>query len=312
MDTRILPTSNVPKILWNNEVLHCPPVLSERYVASLTREGLLEQARHGTTADDIHGGQSSEETRRHFTHRFGVSVGRVQFVTIDPRDLFRSVSNALLSSFAEGPVALLDLPCGSGAATCSLISCLVELRKSAVLPQLPLSIVATGADYSAEAVRIAGDLVNSLTGIAAQHAITVQWNSQVWDATRTDQTARLVDNWFGRSPAGAEHFVLISNFSGALSTEQIFGPVMHSLEHIVSRLHDRKSTVVWVEPASLTAQRRVLPRILEYFRRWIPWVSPETSPGSPIPTAEYQVCHPVTQLIHSSSVAVQQFHRTGQ
>ena len=285
MDTRILPTSNVPKILWNNEVLHFPPVLSERYVASLTREGLLEQVLKGTTADDIHGGQSPEEARLHFTHRFGVSVGRVQFVTIDPRDLFRSVSNALLSSFSEGPVALLDLPCGSGAATCSLISCLVELRKNAVLPQLPLSIVATGADHSAEAIRIAGDMVNSLAGIAAQHAITVQWNSQVWDATRTDQTARLVDNWFGSSPAGAEHFVMVSNFSGALSTEKIFGPVMHSVEHIVARLHDRKGTVVWVEPASSTATRKVFPLIAKYFRTSINWFSPETLPVSPIATA---------------------------
>jgi hypothetical protein len=161
-------------------------------------------------------------------------------------------------------------------------------------------------------MRIAGDMVNSLAGIAARYGITVQWRSQVWDATRTDQTAHLVDNWFGSSPAGAEHIVMVSNFSGALSAEQIFGPVMHSVEHIVARLHDRKGTVVWVEPASSTATRKVLPRILEYFRTWIGWSSPEPPPGAQIATADYQVCQPVTQVIHRSNVAVQRFHRTGQ
>lgn len=307
---RILPITEVPRPLWNADVLYCPAYLVQQYDACLSRHGLLEEARLGTSRENIHGGPGTEETRIHFAHRFGVSVGRVEFVAIDPRDVFRFASNALLSSFSEGRVALLDIPCGTGAATCSLASCLLELRRHFVLPRLPLTIAALGADVSESALGIAAEMIEGLREPLEQQGILMQWDAEIWDATRGDHTARLVDRWFALNPLEGEYFVVVSNFSGALSVGSILDEVTPCLEHILARLHNRKSTVLWIEPASVSARERLIPKIWDFFKRRIPWFSSSVSADSPIPFAEYNVCQPIRKVIHPSGVAVQRFHRT--
>jgi hypothetical protein len=307
---RLLPIQRIPLELWQNGLLRIPAHLNTAYVGHLHWLGLLNNSTD-ISESEVYGGDTLEQTHDHFAKRFAVSAGRTEYSVLGPCDDFESLSEAFLSTFSDGHVALLDIPCGTGAMSCALIATLTKLRANNVVPRLPLTISICAGDYSPEALRICASMLTELVVPASAQGITIHWETNEWNAIRSDQTARLIDRWFAISPNATEHFVVVSNFSGALHNAGTFESFSPCLEHVLARLHDRQSTVVWIEPATNSARRGLFIRLLDLVTRRIGWFSNRSSATSQsFIEARYRIEHPLNRTEIPTTVAVNRFERT--
>lgn len=306
---RVLPITAIPNALWHNSTLFLPASLISAYASELDSRGLLEIATKRTDKKEIHGGSSDAETLEHFSFRFAVSVGRVEFVAIAPDEKFAEISDALMSTFSEGHVALLDIPCGTGSCLAAILSTLITLRAAKVVPTLPLTISVMAGDTSPKALEIYESTISRLLPLLQLQAISVNLILEKWDATRGDDTARLVDRWYKLAEGAEEYVVCISNFNGALIGAGLLDAFTPCFEQILGRLYNKKSTLLWVEPATSSAKEKLFPRIAAFLRKRIPWFTSTTGVDEPI-TARYQTKSPLDGFVHGSSVQVQRFKRT--
>lgn len=306
--TRVLPVSAIPRSLWRDSTLFLPAQLASAYLSELEDRDLLESAKKGTSEKEIHGGIDDAATLKHFSFRFAVSVGRVEFVAIAPDEKVSEVSDALMSTFSEGHVALLDIPCGTGASLGAILSTVLALRKAKVTPTLPLSISVVAGDASPKALEIYDSMISRLQPELQLQAITVSVVLELWDATRSDHTARLVDQWFALSTDAEEYVVCISNFNGALIGAGILDSFTPCFEQILGRLYDKKNTVLWVEPETASAREKLFPRIAKFLKARIHWFTSTSKVEGPI-SATYQTQNPLDAYVHGSGVQVQRFER---
>lgn len=307
--TRVLPISAIPESLWHDSTLFLPELVASAYSSELEDRGLLESAKKGTSDKEIHGGFDEAATLKHFSFRFAVSVGRVEFVVIAPDENLSEVSDALMSSFSEGHVALLDIPCGTGASLGAILSTVLALRKAKVMPTLPLSISVVAGDASPKALEIYDSMISRLQPELQLQAINVSLVLERWDATRSDHTARLIDRWFALSEGAEEYVVCISNFNGALIGAGILDAFTPCFEQILGRLYNKKSTVLWVEPATASAKEKLFPKIAAFLKKRIQWFASASKAVGPI-AATYQTQNPLDKYVHGSGVQVQRFERT--
>lgn len=304
----VLPAELIPVELWSDSVLRLPTTAAECYGHELTALGLLTQAKAGTDKKSIHGGCGAAETLEHFTYRFSVSAGRLEFSALAPDSGLALVSDALLSSFADGHVTLLDIPCGCGSTAIALLATLNTLRSKGSLPTLPLTVTVMGGDCSQKAIEIYDSMMTRIKPLVASTGIEINWFVEVWDATRADSTASLIDKWFMASAGAGEYVVCIANFSGALTHAGNFEAFSPNLEQILGRLHDKKSTLVWLEPSGATVKEKLLPRIVDFLKKRIAWFFPHSG-SSEFMSSNYKMTDPVNGKIFDSGVEVQRFVR---
>ena len=151
-------------------------------------------------------------------------------------------------------------------------------------------------------------MLSALVEPASTEGIHLSLATSDWDATQTDVTARLIDEWFMRSQQAEEFVVLVSNFSGDLKNATTFDSFSPSLEHILARLHGKRSTLLWVEP-EMKSTPGFLRRLTGFFsalikRFRVPWES-----KAPDLAARYQIAHPLKQHVHDSNVTILNFTR---
>lgn len=305
---RILSPDQIPRSLWAEEILRLPSDLVQAYKDQLACEGLLLAAATKPGKKEIHGGPSVAESDEHFAHRFSNSSARAEFVTLSPDPNLGPVSDALLSTFSEGPVALLDIPCGTGAATSTLLTTLAVLRSENVMPRLPLSISITGGDLSPSAMSIYEGMLERLRPTLRLAGIEIDFCGVEWDANLGDQTSKLVDRWFEQSEGAEEFVVCVSNFSGALSAAAAMEKFSPCFNQIVARLYNKAATVVWLEPDS-QAQRKVFKFLTDYLHVFLPSFF-GAGPLDSTLSAKYKTEDPITSKVYSSAVSVLKFRRT--
>jgi len=227
--------------------MHLPKEFWEIYESKLKSLNLYEEACAGSKDSKIHGGQTPADTNKHFTHRFPNSALRVQVAITDPQEILQSIPDQIRATFANGHVKVLDLACGTGAGSISLLISLHVLRQARIVPTLPLNIAILGADYSAHALQIFSDLIVDLADVLATSGINVSLHTLGWDASEIPQTDDLCTYWFKDKSDGEERFVLISNISG--SKESGFKEIFEkSIDHVAARISNCTSTLLWVEP----------------------------------------------------------------
>lgn len=243
-----LPQQLVPRELWHQSVLRLPSELTDIYRAVLEEEQLLAAAQSTASLGRSIGGQSAADTRKHFATRFGVSAARTEFSTLNANGGMENISDALLAALCGGEVNILDAPCGAGAASASMIATLLALRRTRTIPRFPLRIRILAADHSEEARRLCGKVLGQLQRIADEDGLSIGYECVGWDATSSYATTLLLDRWLQDQHQTLMHVVLVSAFSGALSTADTFEQFRPSLEQILARLEQRRAVVVWLEP----------------------------------------------------------------
>lgn len=306
MTMRVLPTNSIPQELWIDNKLIFPENLTEAYKTQLKSLNMLEKAIEGKPdKKKPHGGVSDEETIEHFAYRFPTSGGRIEFLTISPERDTIEISNAILSTFSQGNVSVLDIPGGTGATICSLLTTLALLREKEIIPMLPLTIKIMCGDISVKAMDIYNEIIMGISPYLEKHGIMVVYSSMVWDATRNDQTAELVDNWFELSNSSSEYVIFVSNFTGALSNNAMFESFAPSLSQITARLYNKKYTLVWIEPKKRSTDS-FFKKLFKHALIALPWLNRN---DDNVTGLHYKMVNPLNKTEYPSGVIVKQFNR---
>lgn len=182
----------LPTSLWTGEVLRLPPLLAQSYLACLEAHNLLDCAEGPRPDPAPIGGYSQEQTDLHFAHAFDGSVARVELALIDPAHEVATTSATLIRFLSGGSLCLVDVPCGAGAASLSLICTICELRSAGILPRLPLNIHIIGGEISDPARAYANELLNSLKAAWSAEGVFVTQDLTHWDVLSSVSNGELV------------------------------------------------------------------------------------------------------------------------
>jgi len=295
--------------LWDGTLLYLPEQLVTAYENELVKHGQLEIAKAGTTDKNIHGGITPTETLKHFALRFAVSAGRPQYVLLDPLELLESIPDALLTTFSQGHVAVLDVPCGVATSTLSLLLAIAYLRQAGVLAHVPLTVSVTGGDYSPTALSIADSMLAQVASYMSSQAITINWQMKQWDAFSAVSAAALVDEWFTHAATASEYVVIVANFSGALTEANKFEEFKPCLESIVARLYNRNATILWIEPATTKAQKLLSDWLPTFFGKRLGAFILKKILGGKSKQAGYSMRNPLSTNDFKTDVVVQRYVR---
>lgn len=241
-----LPATSLPATLWRKGKYYVSRHLQSVYVKQLTEKGLLTIASTPYNEKKVHGGETLEETTKHFCHRFCTSVIRIQSVVLDTQKTFGEIPRDIIHTFASHKVLFLDIPCGTGAAGLAVISVIHELRLAGLIPMLPLEINILAGDFSQSAMDIYQSQMEDLLLKVRGTGIHVTLKTMLWNALELPSTHELCLEWERMALHSIERFVLVANFSGA-GTKQ-FDKLKEAFRHIAVRVSHQNATLLWVEP----------------------------------------------------------------
>jgi hypothetical protein len=295
---------NLPQTIWSEFTLFLPDSLALSYRTLLERRGLYDSAlRTERSSRGPIGGESIDATYDHFTQRFAVSATRLEYIACDPKETFYTAAHDLHISFGTGSIAVLDVPCGAGASIFGFLCTLAELRKHGTLPRLPLNISIVAGDCSTTALELYKDLVELISPELSKQGILITYQTQEWRAEEPITSAGIVDEWFAMSPMASEYYVFICNFSG--ESKLHFHNFERSFQHIAERLHNKKSTMLWVEPGSMRSARGFFSKLFNLFRK-ITWFR---DAEKAIPQDEYEWFCPIKREKFPAHVMLLRYRR---
>ncbi|RYF48473.1 MAG: hypothetical protein EOO38_10020 [Cytophagaceae bacterium] len=299
---RVLAPEHIPNSLWTDNHIVLPPALVDAYRSELISRELYDRALTRSAATSV-GGATEEETDEHFTQMFVNSASRVLYALLSPCNTFNEASDTLIASLSYGNVGILDIPCGTGAMSATMIGLLIELRQSNVLPKLPLTLTVCAGDFSAPSRSVCLSLLDRLVDEASSVGITLRHSVHHWDALDHQDTAALIDEWFSATETTADHLVTILNFSGEMHKADVFDKFSPSINNMLGRLYSRKGAVIWLEPGTNQA-RKALRKNFNAFLDYVPFLSKlkHRYTGVQRRFAEYDVRDPLTDAKFPSQV----------
>jgi hypothetical protein len=295
-------TFHFTELVEQDGTLHLATILCDAYRNELQARGLLETAAEGSLEKAIHGGQSPEETLKHFTFRFPTSSARIVCVLVDPSGDFGALPANVFQSFSNDRISVLDAPCGAGAGLLALLTTLAVAREKKRVPRLPLTVSVVGADISQTALDIYTGLAARITPLLANEGIYLELSTELWDATQADQTSRLCDRWLDRHFDANEYFVLVGNLSGV--GDELAESFKRSFHHITERIANIRSTILWVEPIIKLKLLQVIAGIFSF----APWLKRPTNLSSAA-SSRFRWWQSVEQKHLNGSVTVDRFAR---
>jgi hypothetical protein len=255
MSQRLLPIDAIPTDLWQkpSDLLRLPAQLSTAYRAKIEALGLIDVATCYGDEDGPAGGMTDEDTKKHFARRFSASCGRVQLAVLDPKDDLSSASDLIINSFAGGKVALLDAPCGAGAAFASVLATIASLRRASCIPSDPLEVNIVGGDLSPYALGLSRDLHDALQDSLAEVAISSTFTAVDWNARDKQKTVELLRAWVHACTGVRTRFAVTANFSDFLGNGGNFKECRLHLEDIFRWADTPGARFAWFEPQTKSA-----------------------------------------------------------
>jgi hypothetical protein len=256
MADRLLPPSTIPTSLWNaaRALLRLPGALSATYVAEIEARRLREKALEFEPDSGPVGGISLADTELHFATRFSGSSGRAMLALLDPKSELGSASDRIIGALAGGKVALLDVPCGTGAGSAALLATIAALREQDAIPAHPLEISVLGGDKSEHARKIASSVWTRLSPVLTTQGITFSHEVVDWDVKDAESTTSLLSKWVSLGHDARLHFVLASNFSGFLGHGGNLKQAQAQLDQIFQWAGVKAAQIVWIEPQTNAAE----------------------------------------------------------
>lgn len=246
---RLIQVKDIPPSLWSEEkqTLTLPEHLTNAWKNLLTLNRLEEQALEKAPAG-FTGGMNKEDTDKHLAWRYTGSCGRVVMTCLDPKAQLSEVSDAYAKTFAANRVLLVDVPCGSGAGTVSIITTLIELRLSGVLPRLPLTLTIVAADISEHALEYCSKQLEHLAPLALEQAIEIVYERRWWDVTDKVSTADLIERLNILNQYCDSRMLLLTNFTDFLEKEKKWKAAEAQFEQLFIHSRGNFSTAIWIEP----------------------------------------------------------------
>lgn len=296
MSDRLIKVADIPNGLWQSKegLLSLPVDLCSLYREQLELKGLLTVALSATLDEGPVGGMSLEDTKKHFATRFSGSCARVQLAVLDPKDDLQNASDLFLKTFSGGKVGLLDIPCGAGAASASLLTCVAALREQSVLPREPLYVWLLGGDNSDFARAYADECFAKLRPCLEKQAIYLQYKTVFWDVLDADSNTALLHGWMVWARDCQKYFAIAANFSGFLHGANNFDKAKAQLGEVLRWAGELNASVMWLESQKNEVTEGFLPRWLKWFgirlpKKFIGKASPEDIVGK----SEAKCHHPI-------------------
>ena len=247
---RLLDPVMLPPSLWErtSETLVLPKALAAAYEAVIDRWGLRELALSRDSDNPPVGGISQEQTNKHFAQAFDGSVARTQLALLDPGNKAIRASNSFIRSLAGNRVALVDAPCGAGAAALAFLANIAALREHDVLPREPLDIHVIGAEISEPARNYANELFIELRAFLEGQAIFVESEFIPWDVTDTLSNTDLVTRMTIAAANCDKTFLVIANFNAFLIRGGKFKKAIPQIAELLRYCSGESSAAIWIEP----------------------------------------------------------------
>lgn len=252
---RIIPVELICSTLWSGMHLSMTTELADAYIRRLDSLELLEMAADQTQAHGAPGGVDDDSTDKHLALRFTNSVGRNLCAILDPHSSLHDVSNSILSPLLGDKVLLVDAPCGAGASGLALLDSIRELRAKKVLVALPLSVHIVAGDISGRAREHYRHLFNEMTAGLADMQIYAELSECEWDVSDVASNAEFVDHTVEAAAKQGRALVIASNFSHAMTDEDLSDSFKQFLSQIVGRLAPWPTNICWIEPTSNKAKK---------------------------------------------------------
>ena len=246
--TRLIPVKMIPSSLWSKDILRLPPQLVSCWEMLLDKYQLRAKAMTKAPKGDVEGGITEEETNNHLAWRFTGSSARVMLTMLDPRQELPLISDAFARTFSGNKVFLADLPCGSGAASISILSVLCELRKQGKIPRMPLHIIIVGGEISPYAQNHAKEALGLITNELESQAITVEFDIIDWDVCEESSNADLIRQLTLKSHKCLAKLLIVSNFSGFLQRQGKWDEAKKQFDQIFQYTQGDNSIAIWIEP----------------------------------------------------------------
>jgi hypothetical protein len=248
--TRILPPEDLPDTLWHrdSQELHIPPALADAYRRAVADHQLWELSTTRSSGDSPVGGLSKQDSDTHFAQAFSGSVARAELAVLDPKGEIVHVADAFARVLAGGRVALLDAPCGAGAASLAFLTTVAELRACGVLPRLPLEVTLVGGELSDHARAYADELLQQLHPLLQEQGIRVHHTLSPWDACCSMSTTALMQTFLQGLLPTTPRLVIVANFSGFLARESKQKAAEPQLGELFRYSGGLTSTAIWIEP----------------------------------------------------------------
>jgi hypothetical protein len=266
---RLISKELIPHTLWNKglSVLYLPPELVLGWKSLLEKNNLLEKALT-SAPEGFEGGMSKEDTDNHFAWRFTGSVARVMLSILDPKEELQEISDAFTKFFSGNRVFLADLPCGSGAASLSILSVYSELRKQGVIPREPLDVVILGGEISKYAQCYANDGFVLLRKELEEQAITVKFEIMDWDVCDRYSNASLIQQLILSRQECSAKVLIMANFSGFLQRDKKWKDAQGQIEELFRFNLGHDSVALWIEPqrSEVVKASGFMPRLIEWFK----------------------------------------------
>jgi hypothetical protein len=267
---RLIPVEVIPNSLWSKEdfTLYLPPQLISSWVKLLEKYDLKEKAMT-PNYQGFEGGISQEDTDNHLAWRFTGSSARVMLAVLDPLQNLSEISNEFTRLFSGNKVFLADLPCGSGAASLSILSIFCELRKKGIVPRTPIHIVIIGGEISVFAQRYAKEILNYLVNELAEQAITIEVNIIDWDVCDNFSNTELVKKLKLTSQKCSKKLLFIANFSGFLEGDNKWPEANNQFEKLFQYSENTNVMILWIEPKTnkVINNNGFFPRLVKWFRK---------------------------------------------
>lgn len=268
--SRLVPKEMIPDSLWNSKLstLHLPPQLISSWVLLLDKCGLRGRAMEPAPEGFV-GGRSKDDTDNHLAWRFASSAARVMLTMLDPDEDLAEIPDAFTRIFSGNKVFLADLPCGSGAASMSILSVLCELRKQSRLPRMPLTVAIIGGEISKRAQDHANEAMRSLATELANQAITVEFEAIDWDVCDPFSNTDLIRRLTLKSQNCPAKLLVLANFSGFLQKEGKWKEAQKQFEELFRHSREENSIALWIEPRMnvVIAQGGFMPRLIAWFKK---------------------------------------------
>lgn len=267
--SRLIPKELIPNTLWDTEssVLHLPSLLVSGWKTLLEKNGLLDKAK-AQAPEGFEGGMSKEETDNHFAWRFTGSSARVMLSMLDPKQDLYEISDVFTKFFSGNRIFLADLPCGSGAASMSILSVYCELRKQMLVPREPLEVVITGGEISKFAQCYANEGLTLLINELEEQAITIEFEIMDWDVCDPFSNAQLINHLTLRSQDCSAKVLVLANFSGFLQRNKKWNDAQKQINELFRFNLGETSVALWIEPNrnDVTKDGGFIFRLIDWFK----------------------------------------------
>lgn len=306
---RLIPKQLIPITLWNEQdsVMYLPQRLIASWETLLDSYDLREKA-VTIAPKGFAGGRGEEDTKNHFAWRFTGSCARVILTMLDFNEDLGEISDAFAQAFSGNKVFLADLPCGSGAATVSILSILAELRRQNLVPRMPLEITIVGGELSQHAINIAKEMVGSLIEELEAQAITIEFEALEWDVCDRISNTDLIKQITLKAQNCAAKLLILANFSDFLEKESKWQDAKEQFDELFRYSRDKNSIALWIEPRKNNVVKGFIPRVRKWFEKVFDFISP---PASEIDKAHAEssvkVKHPLKETTFRNNLAVMRF-----